>query len=136
MSKTMSTKLCKPSTLKQTKANIRWMKVNNQKVNILLENGLNIDEIKVVARYIGSCSNDKRMVCDTCGYIYSLKEHKRREKLYCHEKHPNEMTEEERKIWEIEELRRLDEELDEYCRERDRIFEEDELTFMEKYADY
>lgn len=61
------------SVLKQTKANIRWMKVHHTKVNILLDNGLNMDEIKVVARYIGSCSHDKKTVCKFCGEIYSKK---------------------------------------------------------------
>ena len=71
------------SSLKQTKANIKWMNVNNKKVNILLDNGLNMDEIKVVARYIGSCSHDKKYVCPYCGDIYSLKMNKNISRYDC-----------------------------------------------------
>ena len=57
---------------KTTKANLKWMQVNEQKMEILYQH-LNYDEIRVVAGYIGSCSHDNKAVCETCGSVLSLK---------------------------------------------------------------
>lgn len=64
------------STLKQTKANKRWMRVNYDKVYILMNNGLNQDVIKIISRYIGSCGRDNRKVCRVCGKVLSIKKSK------------------------------------------------------------
>lgn len=62
------------SIFKQTKANKKWMEVNKDKVKILENLGLRIDEIKVISRYIGSCGHDKKLHCPTCGEVYSTKQ--------------------------------------------------------------
>ena len=41
-------------------------------MDILFDNGLHLDEIKVVARYIGSCGHDNKRHCEYCGEIDCL----------------------------------------------------------------
>ena len=60
--------------MKLTKSCKRWMDKNNRKIKILKDEGLNKDVIGIIARYIGSKSNDNRMVCEYCGNIYTVKE--------------------------------------------------------------
>lgn len=61
------------ATVISTKANLKWIKVNKEKTDILENNGLSMDAIKVVARYIGSCGHDNKRHCNYCGEIYSKK---------------------------------------------------------------
>lgn len=63
--------------MKLTKTNRRWLKKNKKKVNILEKEGLNIDIIGVIVRYLGSTSHDKKLVCQDCKVILSLKETKK-----------------------------------------------------------
>lgn len=79
--------------MKLTKSCKRWIDKNPKKIKVLEEEGLTKDEIGIVARFIGSISNDKRGVCDYCGKIYTVKEDKfsKRMKLkngegYCEER--------------------------------------------------
>ena len=73
--------------MRLTRSCKRWVDKNKKKIKVLEEEGLNKDVIGIVARYIGSNSNDKRMVCDYCGDIYSVKEDRRyrlhKIKKYC-----------------------------------------------------
>ena len=64
------------ATVVSTKANLKWIKVNKEKMDILYDNGLHLDEIKVIARYIGSCGHDNKRHCKYCGEIYSKKKSK------------------------------------------------------------
>lgn len=64
------------ATVISTKANLKWIKVNKEKIAILHENGLHDDAIKVIARYIGSCGHDNKRHCSYCGEIYSKKKSK------------------------------------------------------------
>jgi len=71
----MQKNMFKPTVI-STKANLKWIKVNKEKINILEENGLHMDEIKVIARYIGSCGHDNKHHCYYCGEIFSKKQSK------------------------------------------------------------
>ena len=58
-------------SVKLTKANKKWININKEKIDVLLDNGYNMDTIWIIARYIGSCSHDNKKLCTTCGEIKS-----------------------------------------------------------------
>ena len=59
--------------MKFTKSSLRWVKKNNEKVDVLRDYGLDEISIKIIGRFIGSSSHDKKEVCEFCGHIYSKK---------------------------------------------------------------
>ena len=72
------------NTLVVTKANKRWMQIHKKKIKELERVGLDMDVIKVIARYIGSCAHDKKKVCKTCGKILSKKQSRNSDNLICY----------------------------------------------------
>lgn len=61
--------------MKSKGSNIRWMERNIEKINILYNQGLSTDEIRVIASYIGSNHNDNREICHYCGIVFSRRKH-------------------------------------------------------------